>query len=248
MKEIIYTCLLLIFLSGCVKEESQRIVYSDNASTIEEVVNRDETSKQIADFPFQFYPGGKLVHILGSVGHFGRYKNIDLFSSETSEPSFEVSHRYGGEIGGNIEGILFQALDSDYLKPLSTEDIRILNIHFMQDLYQKNGKDYILYKIVDKDSNQDQLLDKKDVVSLYISRGDGSDFIKLSNDQEEIISWKFLPELERIYFKTLADSNKDGKFDIKDQLGYHYVDLSGEEPILHSYDPFSEPKKDKKAT
>ncbi|MEM8889007.1 MAG: hypothetical protein AAGD28_13570 [Bacteroidota bacterium] len=247
MKEIIFACLLLVFLSGCVKKESQRIVYSDGA-TIEEVVNQDDKSKQIADFPFQFYPGGKLVHILGSVKHFGRYKNLDIFSSGSSEPSFEVSYRYGEELGGNIDGILFQDLDSDYLAPLTTETIKILNIHFLQLFHEKSGKDYILYKIVDQDSNQDQVLDKKDVVSLYISRGDGSDFIKLSNDQEELISWKYLHEPERIYFKTLADSNKDGKFNVKDQFSYHYVDLSGEEPVLNSYDPFSEPKKEKKAT
>lgn len=248
MKEIIFACLLLVFLSGCVKEESKSIVYSEAPSTIQEVVNKDEKRKQIADLPIQFHPGGKLIHILGEVHYNESYKKFEGFSSGSSEADFNVSHGFGNEISGEIDALVFQDSDSDHLQPLTREKVKIFDINFLESLYEKNGKDYILYELIDQDSNQDQLWNGEDVSSLYLSRGDGSGFMKLSNEQEEILSWKFLPVPERIYFKTMADSNKDGKFDLKDQLSYHYVDLSGEKPIRHSYDPFSEPKTEKQAT
>ena len=248
MKEIIFACLLLIFLSGCVKEESKSIVYSDGPATIQEVLNRDEHAKQIADLPIQFHPGGKLIHIQGEIRYNEAYKKFEGFSSGSSETDFNVSHGFGNEFSGRIDGLVFQDMDSNHLQRLTTEKVKIFDVKFLQSLHEKNGKEYILYELIDEDSNQDQEMDGDDVLSLYISRGDGSDFMKLSSDQEEIISWKFLPGPERIYFKSLADSNKDGNFDMHDQLNYFYVDLSGEKPLRHAYDPFAKAKSEQQAT
>ena len=65
-------------------------------------------------------------------------------------------------------------------------------------------------------TNQDGKLDYNDINTLFISKINGTDFRKLTETNKELIDWKLIESKNRLYFRTIEDTNKDGEFDKKD--------------------------------
>ena len=43
---------------------------------------------------------------------------------------------------------------------------------------------------------------------------------------QELIDWQYYDGLNRIYFRTVADINKNGRFDSSDKTHYYYLSLN----------------------
>jgi hypothetical protein len=91
--------------------------------------------------------------------------------------------------------------------------------------------------MVDMDTNKDGKLDTSDINALYLSKISGEKLTKISTDFQEIIDWNLIESKNRLYFRTVEDTNKNGQFDKKDVVHYNYIDLSGNEWKVVGYKP-----------
>jgi hypothetical protein len=52
-----------------------------------------------------------------------------------------------------------------------------------------------------------------------------------------LIDWNLIESKNRLYFRTVEDTNKNGQFDKNDVVHYNYVDLSTGEWKVSTYEP-----------
>ncbi|MDY8135398.1 hypothetical protein [Aquimarina sp. 2201CG5-10] len=84
----------------------------------------------------------------------------------------------------------------------------------------------ILYKIGDTDYNNDKRLNFKDPLHLFVSNIDGSKLTRLSPLNENLETYKIIPNTDKIIFRTIRDVNSDLDFDNEDELIWYQIDLS----------------------
>ena len=53
----------------------------------------------------------------------------------------------------------------------------------------------------------------------------------------QVVDWKVIPKLKRLYFKSISDTNKNGEFDKNDKVNYQYVSLEGGDLTVIDYNP-----------
>jgi hypothetical protein len=95
----------------------------------------------------------------------------------------------------------------------------------------------MVYTVADMDTNKDNKLDNNDIKSLYVSDISGKNFTKISVDFQELIDWNVIDSRNRLYFRTVEDTNKNGAFDKEDRLHYFYLDLLAKEWKAEEYRP-----------
>ena len=115
--------------------------------------------------------------------------------------------------------------------------IKINSITFLRKLFDNTKKQVLVYEVIDKDTNQDGKIDFNDINTLYISKINGNDFKKMTDTNRELIDWKFIESKNRLYFRTIEDTNKDGEFDKNDIVHYKYVDLNADNLKVTEYKP-----------
>jgi hypothetical protein len=72
---------------------------------------------------------------------------------------------------------------------------------------------------------------------LYISDISGNRFTKLTPDLDELIDWNLIEANNHLYFRSIEDTNRNGKFDKNDVVHYNYVDLNDKKWKVNSYKP-----------
>jgi hypothetical protein len=87
------------------------------------------------------------------------------------------------------------------------------------------------------DTNKDVKLDDNDIKSLYLSDISGNRFTKISLDFQELIDWKVVESTNRLYYRTIEDTNKNGEFDKNDQVHYYFIDFSNKDWKSTEYKP-----------
>jgi hypothetical protein len=87
------------------------------------------------------------------------------------------------------------------------------------------------------DTNKDDKLDSNDIKSLYLSKIDGTSFKKVSEEIMELIDWNLVESKNRLYFRSIEDTNKNGEFDKNDVIHYHFIDLSSKDWKVQDYSP-----------
>lgn len=93
-----------------------------------------------------------------------------------------------------------------------------------------NVKEHIIYEVISRDSNEDGKLNYSDSKQLYISKLNGSDFKKISNENESLEEYNYSMRENEILFKTLIDSNDDKKFDNDDTEQWYIYNLVKQDP------------------
>ena len=89
----------------------------------------------------------------------------------------------------------------------------------------------------DVDTNKDGKLDTSDIKSLYLSDISGNHFTNISAYLEDLIDWSLIESKNRLYFRTVEDTNKNGQFDKNDVLHYNYINLLDKDWEVKSYKP-----------
>ena len=225
---------VLLFLVSCKEEvEKPKVIYED-AKTVVVPVKKDSSEIKIADLPIQMEGTKYLLHAIGDVRVADERGNYG--SGKTNEASYALSNYNRFELTGYFENIKFQHIDSTALRPLTDKNVQIQTATFLNSIADKTKKQFLVYTLVDADTNKDGKIDANDIKSLYISDFNGSHFTKLSTELFQLLDWNVIETQNRVYFRTIEDINKNGAFDKKDKMHYHFVNLLKEWKV-EEYNP-----------
>jgi hypothetical protein len=232
---IFLTGIIVLLLTSCKEEkEKPKVIYGNTSKPKTEVPAVDTTILEIADLPVEITGTNYLIHPVGDVRFDQKAK---YGSSGGNDVSYTISNYNEFEITGFLHNLKFQRADSDSLTVLTDKPVLIQTATFLKSVADKTRQQFLVYTLADMDTNKDDKLDASDIKSLYISTISGDKFTKLSTDFEELIDWKIIESKNRLYFRTIEDTNKNGEFDKDDVLHYNYLDLLGKEWQVVNYKP-----------
>lgn len=229
--------LSVLLLVSCKKEvEKPKVTY--DASTASKVIAKvDSTQVAIADLPIQMEGTDYLIHPVGDVRVYERGVKARYGSSSVNDISFTISNIGEYEITGYLQNLKFQKIDSDSIRPLTDKAVLIQTATFLKTIADKTHNHVMVYTMVDMDTNKDGKLDTSDIKALYLSDISGERFVKVSEDFQELIDWNVIDSKNRLYFRTIEDTNKNGQFDKNDVLHYNYINLGLKDWKVVSYKP-----------
>lgn len=229
----------IIALSSCKEEEeTPKVTYEKTATTtVAKPQPIDSSQIEIADLPIQMEGTHYLIHPIGDYRVYEGRAKSSYGSSNTDKVSFSISNYNRFELTGFLQNLKFQHVDSTDIRPLTDKKMVIQTVSYLNTIFEKTKHQLLVYSVADLDTNKDNKLDVSDIKSLYISDISGKDFVKLSPHMQELIDWNLVESLNRLYFRTIEDTNKNGQFDKNDLILYYYVDLSTKEWKLESYKP-----------
>ncbi|OAZ04758.1 hypothetical protein [Flavobacterium succinicans] len=236
-KSIINGLFVVFFMASCQKDvEKPKVIY-DNSSKSTVVAKLDSSKVEIADLPVQMEGTDYLIHPVGDLRIYERGAKSRYGSSAVNDVSFTISNVAQFEITGFLQNLKFQKTSSDSIRPLTTEPILIETATYLKSVSDRIKKQIMVYTMVDVDTNKDGKLDTNDINTLYLSAISGEKLTKISADLEELIDWSLIESSNRLYFRTIEDTNKNGQFDQKDVVHYNYIDLNKNEWKAIRYSP-----------
>ncbi|MDN3493496.1 hypothetical protein [Winogradskyella bathintestinalis] len=230
MKSTFFMLLLALSMTAC--NESTRKIGLDGSA--EKQVQRDSSKVAIADLPILIDSTDYLIHPIGYITDNSKYSS---YSKKSHQKTYNISRYHNFNITGEFSNLKFQQLNSEKITALTDKIVEITSIRFLENIRIQTGRQYLVYTIRDLDTNNDAKINSKDFESLYISNINGENLKKISPELTQLVDWKIIPQLNRLYFKSIADTNMDGEFDKKDNLNYHFVDLDDNVMNVVSYQP-----------
>ncbi|MFZ6011246.1 MAG: hypothetical protein ACOYXT_12940 [Bacteroidota bacterium] len=238
MNILFYQALVMIFLVACnaPTSKTKEPDATDTTARLDDRFN-DTTKVLVAELPVQFDSTEILIFPIGLVDLNERkgYK-IDFSSSDYGKSdNFSVSS-YDDTFSGDIINLIFENKTGKQSK-LTNHKVRITSVTFLRQIYEETGQQYLLYSLVDRDSNRDQKFDYQDVSALYLSNLDGSNFKKLTHDRHEFYDYNIMGVYKKMYFRTLEDRNRDDVFNNKDIFHYYRIDFSSEGYEMEEINP-----------
>jgi hypothetical protein len=84
---------------------------------------------------------------------------------------------------------------------------------------------FLIFRVVQQDTNGDKLLTEKDATVLYLCDGSGRDVRQVTPDGTQTWSWQWDAENEALYLMVASDGDGDGKFTTKDETRLMRLDL-----------------------
>jgi hypothetical protein len=234
---IVLLGLVVLFLVSCKEEvEKPKVIY-DATNKGKKVTKIDSTQVAISDLPIQMEGTSYLIHPIADLRVYERGTKARYGSSSVIDLSFTISNYGENEITGYLQNLKFQRTDSDSISTLTDKPALILTATYLKSVSDRAKKQVMVYTMFDMDTNKDGKLDTSDIKSLYLSDISGKKFTKISADFQELIDWNLIESKNRLYFRTVEDTNKNGQFDKNDVVHYNYVDLSNGEWKVSSYQP-----------
>ena len=228
----------LLFLAGCKKEEAEKpkVTY-DASKVVERTPKIDSTQVKIADLPIQMQGTDYLIHPVGDLSVYDKGAKNKYGSSSVNDLSFTISNTSEYQITGYLQNLKFQKIGSDSIKALTDKRVLIQTATYLKSVSDKINKQIVVYTLMDMDTNKDGKLDVSDITTLYLSKISGDKFTKISVDFQELIDWNLIESQNRLYFRTVEDTNKNGKFDSKDVVHYNFIDLAAKDWKIETYNP-----------
>lgn len=227
----------MLLLASCKEEvEKPKVIY-DATNKGKGIEKMDSTQVAISDLPIQMEGTNYLIHPVADLRVYERGTKARYGSSSVIDLSFTISNYGENEITGYLQNLKFQRTDSDSIHALTNKPALILTATYLKSVSDKAKKQVMAYTMFDMDTNRDGKLDTSDIKSLYLSNISGKKFTKISTDFQELIDWNLVESKNRLYFRTVEDTNKNGQFDKNDVVHYNYVDLSIDEWKVSSYEP-----------
>lgn len=233
----VYIGISLLLLASC-KEEIEKPKVTYDASKIgRELTKADSTQIKIADLPIQMQGTEYLIHPVGDLSVYEKGTKNRYGSSSVNDLSFTISNASEYEITGFLQNLKFQKIGSDSIKALTDKPVLIQTATYLKTISDKINKQIMVYSMMDMDTNKDGKLDVSDITTLYLSEISGDKLTKVSPDLQELIDWNLIESQKRLYFRTVEDTNKNGKFDSKDVVHYNYINLADKDWKVESYNP-----------
>lgn len=228
----------LLLIIGCKEEEkTPKVTYSEPKTEVRTPEVRIDSSQiKVADLPVLMEGTKYLIYAIGDVRLY-ETRSSRAGSSKINSVSYSISNYNRFEMTGYLNNLKFQHIDSTNVRTLTNKLVEIQTVTYLDEISKKINKGVLVYTMVDSDTNRDGKVNANDIKTLYISEINGSNFIKLSNDLEELIDWNTIDAQNRLYFRTIEDINKNGNFDKNDLVHYYYVDLKNPDWEVVNYNP-----------
>jgi hypothetical protein len=233
----VYIGISLLLLASCKEEIEKPKVTYDASKVGKELTKADSTQIKIADLPIQMQGTDYLIHPVGDLSVYEKGTKNRYGSSSVNDLSFTISNASEYEITGFLQNLKFQKIGSDSIKALTDKPVLIQTATYLKTVSDKINKQIMVYSMMDLDTNKDGKLDVSDITTLYLSKISGDKLTKVSADFQELIDWNLIESQNRLYFRTVEDTNKNGKFDSKDVVHYNYIDLANKDWKVESYNP-----------
>lgn len=227
----------MLFLASCKQEAEKPKVIYDAANKTKAAVKVDSAQVAIADLPIQMEGTDYLIHPVADLRVYERGTKSRYGSSSVIDLSFTISNFGENEITGYLQNLKFQKTNSDSIRPLTNKPALIQTATYLKTVADRTKKQIMVYTMYDVDTNKDGKLDSSDIKSLYLSEISGARFTKVSTNFQELIDWSLIESKNRLYFRTVEDTNKNGQFDKNDVLHYNYIDLSNTTWEVVTYNP-----------
>jgi hypothetical protein len=240
MKNItLFICSLFLVLAiSCKEEVTEKPKVSYDSSKEKAEIKVDTTQIAVADLPINFEGSNYLIHPIGDIINYDIASKYDSGSSRTDyQQNFKVSNYNDYQITGYLKDLKFQEIGSDSITALATKPLMIESATYLKSVSDKSGQKIIVYVLSDTDSNKDLKVDQDDLKALYISTISGLKFTKLTSDFEELLDWSLIESKNLLYFRTVEDTNKNGKFDKKDAIHYYFANLNSKNWKVQNYKP-----------
>lgn len=233
-----YIALVIIGTLVSCKDEAQKpkVIY-DASNKANVTAKTDSTQIEVADLPIQMEGTNYLIHPVGDLRVYEKGTKARYGSSSVNDLSFTISNLGEYEITGYLQNLKFQKIDSDSIHPLSDKPVLILTATYLKPVADKTQNQIMVYTLADADTNKDGKIDTGDIKTLYLSDINGEKFTKISEDFQELVDWKLVESTNRVYFRTIEDTNQNGQFDKNDVLHYNYIDLASKKWEVKSYKP-----------
>jgi hypothetical protein len=233
-----YIALVIIGTLVSCKDDTQKpkVIYDASRKT-NVVAKTDSTQIEVADLPIQMEGTNFLIHPVGDLRVYEKGTKARYGSSSVNDLSFTISNLGEYEITGYLQNLKFQKVDSDSIRPLSAKPVLILTATYLKTVADKTANQVMVYTLADTDTNKDGKIDTGDIKTLYLSDISGEKFTKISEDFQELVDWKLVESRNRLYFRTIEDTNQNGQFDKNDVLHYNYIDLTSKKWEVKSYKP-----------
>ncbi|MFV7235882.1 MULTISPECIES: CREC-EF hand family protein [Flavobacterium] len=227
----------LLLLASCKDESEKPKVIYDASNKGRAITKSDSAQVKIADLPIHMEGTNYLIHPVGDLSIREKGIKTRYGSSSVNDLSFTISNYSEYEITGFLQNLKFQRMNSDSIRVLTDKPVLIQTATYLKSVADKTQNQVMVYTMVDMDTNKDGKLDTSDIKALYLSEISGDKLTKISASYQELIDWKLIESKNRLYFRTVEDTNKNGKFDKMDVVHYSYIDLSNKEWKLISYEP-----------
>lgn len=239
MKNLLPYLSIVFLLASCGEEQKPKLSYNEEEAAANVVI--DSSRVMMSDLPVQIDSVAYLIHPVGQFKLYetsGRYSNFGTSGGSGGSGNYSVLNPSGRDTyWGELYNLKFQHKDSDSLTSLTDKNIRIYSISFLREIYENTGKEYLLYLVNDEDTNRDGKIDDLDLNTLYLSHTNGQGFVKISLNAQEVIDWRSIPSQNRVYFRSIEDSNRNGKFEKEDRLHYYYINFNGDDLTAVEYFP-----------
>lgn len=236
--KIIWVVLLSVFFLNCKEEkEIPKVTYENTTKTEVKEMPTDSAQIAVADLPILMEGTAYLLHPIGDFRVYEGRSKSTYGTSNSAKVSFSVSNYNRFELTGFLQNLKFQHIDSSEIRPLTDKKIVITNVSYLNTIFEKSKKQLLVYTVVDQDTNRDNKMDGDDIKALYISAISGQNFKKISKEMEELIDWNVVETKNRLYFRTIEDTNHNGQFDKNDVINYHFVNLSSTDFEIEKYNP-----------
>lgn len=217
-------------------QKQPKVIY-DGSNKVKVVDKTDSTQIEIADLPIEMEGTNYLIHPVGDLRVYERGTKSRYGSSSVNDLSFTISNLGEYEITGYLQNLKFQKADSDSIRPLSDKPVLILTATYLKPVADKTQNQIMVYTLADSDTNKDGKIDSGDIKTLYLSNISGENFTKISQDFQELVDWNLIESRNRLYFRTIEDTNQNGQFDKNDVLHYNYIDLASKKWEVKNYKP-----------
>jgi hypothetical protein len=121
----------------------------------------------------------------------------------------------------DMRNLLFMNKFTRRSYPLCDSTLHILSF----EIHKEFRKPFVMYKVAKRDLNGDSLFTNRDIISVYFSNPDGSNFRQITPDGEDFHTYFVYPETNTLLFKTYNDSNNDKTIATGDESNFYEVDL-----------------------
>ncbi|MEM7726126.1 MAG: hypothetical protein AAF208_07090 [Cyanobacteria bacterium P01_A01_bin.45] len=126
----------------------------------------------------------------------------------------------------NYYNIIFYSKSSGETSLLLNKEAIIKSFDFIEVTQEDSTQGFWIYKIIENDTNNDNMMNHKDAMIAYISDSSGKNLRKITPDNTQLINWSLIPNQEEIIIKVLEDTDKDKNFSELDRATFLKVSLS----------------------
>lgn len=229
--------LLSLSLTSCLDDQQPPVIVDENSAVEDFKIEKDTTMVKVLSLPVYIDSTDYIYHPIKLINAAKKDERKSFLSYDNEYSSDNNRNNYAsyGFVGA-FAGFAVENIKTGNIIKLTNQEIRFSGVRIYNKLEYNPRVEFVIYEGYNLDTNKDSKLDYQDRSALFISNLDGSNFTKLSEDFEEYQNYTFIVENDKLYFQTIKDINKDGRYENNDEYRNYVVDLKASKKIAVRYD------------